>query len=241
MKLLIAMPALNEGRSIASVIEDVKRAMPAVDVLVIDDGSTDNTVESARNAGAQVVSLPFNIGVGGALRAGFVYASRNGYTHLVQVDADGQHNPEQIEILLDASKRSDVVIGSRFALGREGFEVSRTREFAMRWLAFWLTKICGVKLTDVTSGFRLANEAAIELFASEYPPEYLGDTVESLVIAHRAHLKIEEVPVVMNKRLYGSSSQSTGKALWYVLRATLVIFLAVVHRSPKAISSEEKE
>jgi glycosyltransferase involved in cell wall biosynthesis len=241
MKLLIAMPALNEGRSIASVIEDVKRAMPAVDVLVIDDGSTDNTVENARNAGAQVVSLPFNIGVGGALRAGFVYASRNGYTHLVQVDADGQHNPEQIEILLEASKRSDVVIGSRFALGREGFEVSRTREFAMRWLAFWLTKICGVKLTDVTSGFRLANKAAIELFASEYPPEYLGDTVESLVIAHRANLKIEEVPVVMNKRLYGSSSQSTVKALWYVLRATLVIFLAVVHRSPKATSSEVKE
>jgi glycosyltransferase involved in cell wall biosynthesis len=241
VKLLIAMPALNEGRSIASVIEDVKRVLPAADVLVIDDGSTDNTVENARNAGAQVVSLPFNVGVGGALRAGFVYASRNGYTHLVQVDADGQHNSEQIEILLEAGKRSDVVIGSRFALGRGGFEVSRTRKLAMRWLAFWLTKICGVKLTDVTSGFRLANKKAIDLFASEYPPEYLGDTVESLVIAHRASLKIEEVPVLMNKRLFGTSSQSTGKALWYVLRATLVIFLAVIHRSPKPASSEVSE
>ena len=233
MKLLVAIPALNESRSIGRVIDQVREAQPQADILVIDDGSTDNTVEISKNHGASVVSLPFNIGVGGALRAGFTYASRNEYSHLVQVDADGQHDAFQIAALLKAAETTDIVIGSRFANGKKDFEVSGLRHFAMRWLAFWMSKICKVKLTDVTSGFRIATRPAIDLFSKEYPPEYLGDTVESLVIGHRAGLTISEIPVTMNKREFGTSSQGTVKALWYVLRASLVLLLAVLHQ-PKS-------
>ena len=234
MKLLVAIPALNEERSIGQVIDQVRQAQPHADILVIDDGSTDNTVAVSKDRGVFVVALPFNLGVGGALRAGFTYASRNNYSHFVQVDADGQHDPFQITKLIEASKDKEIVVGSRFVNGRENFEVSGLRHFAMRWLAFWMSKICKVRLTDVTSGFRIATKPAIDLFAKEYPPEYLGDTVESLIIGHRAGLRISEVPVVMSKRQYGTSSQGTLKALWYVLRATLVLLLAVLHQPKSA-------
>jgi glycosyltransferase involved in cell wall biosynthesis len=239
MKLLVAIPALNEARSISLVIEQVKVAQPTADILVIDDGSTDQTAQVAKAAGAVVLSLPFNLGVGGALRSGFVYASRNDYTHLVQVDADGQHDPEQISNLIVASTDFEIVVGSRFANGREGFKVSGARNLAMKWLAFWMSRICKVRLTDVTSGFRIATRPAIELFAREYPPEYLGDTVESLVLGHRAGMRITEIPVVMNQRMFGTSSQSAPKALWYTLRASLVLLLAVLHQ-PNSNSREAK-
>ncbi len=230
MRILVIIPALNEEASVAQVIANVKRDIPQADVLVVNDGSTDDTATNARSAGARVASHPFNMGVGAALRTGFRYAERKGYSHVIQIDADGQHDPREAAKLLELAKTHQVVIGSRFAEGNKDFEVTALRRAAMNWLAFWLSKICKTPLTDVTSGFRVATRPAIELFADDYPPEYLGDTVESLVIARRAGLSIAEVQVQMHQRQHGKPSQGTIKSLWYVARATLVLILAMLHR-----------
>ena len=172
------------------------------------------------------------------MRLGFKYASQNGYDSVVQVDADGQHVPKEINSLLLKLDRFDVVIGSRFADGASGFEVAGSRRIAMRLLASSLSKITKVKLTDVTSGFRASGPRAIELFATSYPPEYLGDTIESLVIAHRKGLLITEVPTTIRQRLTGTSSQSTIKALIYTVRASFVLLLSLLHRPTKSSAGE---
>ena len=230
VKLLVVIPALNEERSISAVISEIHQSLPDADILLVDDGSTDQTGSLARSAGAIVATHPFNLGVGAALRTGFRYALSNGHTHVVQVDADGQHDPGEVKKLLTLATENQVVIGSRFADEENSFEVSGVRRIAMRWLAFGLSRITHTSLTDVTSGFRVTTGDAIQLFAEEYPPEYLGDTVESLVIAHRAGLKIAEVPIQMRPREHGKPSQGTMKSLWYVGRATLVLILALSHR-----------
>ena len=207
MKLLVVIPALNEERSISDVISEIGNSLPDADLLVIDDGSTDETGSIARAAGAMVATHPFNLGVGAALRTGFRFAVDNGNTHVVQIDADGQHDPDEVKKLLAKADEAEIVIGSRFANQEFDFEVSGMRRMAMRWLAYGLTKITRTQLSDVTSGFRVSTGRAILLFAEEYPPEYLGDTVESLVIAHRAGLKIVEVPIQMRPREYGKPSQ----------------------------------
>ena len=234
MKLLVVIPALNEERSISSVINAVGKSLPDADLLVIDDGSTDKTGSIARAAGAMVATHPFNLGVGAALRTGFRFAFENGSTHVVQIDADGQHDPEEVKKLLAKAEEAEIVVGSRFANDEFVFEVSGVRRLAMRWLAYGLSNITKTPLSDVTSGFRVSSGRAIPLFAEKYPPEYLGDTVESLVIAHRAGLKIVEVPIQMRPREYGKPSQGTLKSLWYVCRATLVLIMALMHRQDSA-------
>jgi glycosyltransferase involved in cell wall biosynthesis len=198
--------------------------------LVVDDGSQDSTAEAAKSMQVNVVSLPFNVGVGGALRTGFLYAYRNSFSQVLQVDADGQHKASEARSLLDAGHDVDIVIGSRFAESSPNYSASVLRKSAIRWLSFVISKICKTKLTDVTSGFRLSSAGAIELFMKDYPVEYLGDTVESLVIAHKAGLSIMEVPVQMSQREFGSPSQNFLKSTWYLLRATLVVFLSLIHR-----------
>lgn len=232
MSLLIVIPAYNEESNVAKVIAEVHEIMPSTDVLVVNDGSSDDTSQIAKSAGARVIDLPFNLGVGAALRTGFVFAIRNGYTEVVQVDADGQHDPRQINTLLAAPNDLDVVVGSRFMNGSKLYQASFARRLAMRWLAKLMSLACRTPLTDVSSGFRLTRYEALKLFSTEYPPEYLGDTVESLVIAHRAGLSIGEVPVSMKPRLSGKPSQNAIKSVWYLIRATLVIFLALVHTQP---------
>lgn len=227
---LIVIPAFNEAANIVAVLNEVSHSTPEFDVLVVDDGSTDNTFDLASEHGVSTLRLPFNLGVGAAMRLGFKYASQNGYESVVQVDADGQHVPKEIGSLLSKLDRFDVVIGSRFADGASGFVVAGSRRIAMRLLASSLSKITKVKLTDVTSGFRASGPRAIQLFASSYPPEYLGDTIESLVIAHRNGLLITEVPTTIRQRLTGTSSQSTIKALIYTVRAAFVLLLSLLHR-----------
>ncbi len=227
---LIVIPAFNEAANIVAVLNEVSHSTPEFDVLVVDDGSTDNTFDLASEHGVSTLRLPFNLGVGAAMRLGFKYASQNGYESVVQVDADGQHVPKEIGSLLSKLDRFDVVIGSRFADGASGFVVTGSRRIAMRLLASSLSKITKVKLTDVTSGFRVSGPRAIQLFASSYPPEYLGDTIESLVIAHRNGLLITEVPTTIRQRLTGTSSQSTIKALIYTVRAAFVLLLSLLHR-----------
>ena len=230
MSLLVVIPAFNEEKSISSVIRDIRTHIPQASILVVDDGSHDATSEVAESESVNVVSLPFNVGVGGALRVGFLYAHRNSFSQVLQIDADGQHKASEAKSLLDSSEGCDIVIGSRFAESTKNYSASFLRKLAIKWLSFLISKICKTKLTDVTSGFRLSSSSAIELFMKEYPVEYLGDTVESLVIAHKTGLSIKEVPVQMSQREFGSPSQNFVKSSWYLLRATLVVVLSLIHR-----------
>ena len=230
MSLLVVIPAFNEEKSISNVIQDVRTHIRNASILVVDDGSRDSTAEIAKSMSVNVVSLPFNVGVGGALRVGFLYAQRNSFSQVLQVDADGQHRASEAKSLLDASTGFDIVIGSRFAESSPNYSASVLRKSAIKWLSFVISKICKTKLTDVTSGFRLSSAKAIELFMKDYPVEYLGDTVESLVIAHKAGLSITEVPVHMSQREFGSPSQNFLKSSWYLLRATLVVVLSLIHK-----------
>lgn len=231
-RALVVVPAWNEAEALPGVLDELRTAIPEVDVLVVDDGSTDGTADLVRLAGtASVVSLPFNVGVGGAMRAGFLYAERNGYSAVIQCDADGQHDPADIVRLLDQLGGGlDVVIGARFA-GVGDYKVNGFRRLAMKFLAATMSRITGTRLTDVTSGFRASSARAVSVFAREYPPEYLGDTIESLVVARRAGLTIGQLPVELRERRGGTPSQSSFKSVIYLGRAVLVLGLAVLHRS----------
>ncbi|MFC3490197.1 glycosyltransferase family 2 protein [Amycolatopsis roodepoortensis] len=231
------MPALNEQASVGAVISQVKQSLPGMDVLVVDDGSSDDTAKLARAAGAEVARLAVNLGVGGAMRTGFRYAAARGYDVVVQVDADGQHDPGEVAALLDALDDADIAIGSRFA-GKGSYKASGPRKYAMVALSVVFSRLAKTKLTDVTSGFKAMGPRAIKLFAAYYPAEYLGDTVESLVMAIRAELKIKEIPVIMRERAAGTPSHSPVKSAIYLGRAGLALLLALVRRRPAVDSSD---
>ncbi|WP_116201867.1 glycosyltransferase family 2 protein [Amycolatopsis circi] len=237
-RVLIVMPALNEQDSVSSVLAQVKQSLPGMDVLVVDDGSRDRTAELAREAGAKVARLPVNLGVGGAMRTGFRYAVAHGYHAVVQVDADGQHDPGEVGALLRLlDEGADIAIGSRFA-GKGAYRAVGPRKYAMVVLSLVFSKLAGNKLSDVTSGFKAMGPRAIRLFAAYYPAEYLGDTVEALVVAIRAKLTIAETPVLMRRRAGGTPSHSPGKSAVYLGRAGLALLLALVRRRPSVDSSD---
>jgi glycosyltransferase involved in cell wall biosynthesis len=219
---------------VADVEREVTALHDSIDVRVVDDGSSDETSSRAAAAGALVCRLPFNLGVGGAMRAGYRYAWSAGYDVVVQVDADGQHDPSYIPQLVAGLDRADVVVGARFA--GEGAYVARgPRRWAMRLLAAVLSWLVGESLSDVTSGFRAVNRRGIRLFATHYPSEYLGDTVESLVIAVRTGCVVTQVPVSMRTRTTGAPSQSAPRAVLYLSRAMIALGLALVRRWPMAL------
>jgi glycosyltransferase involved in cell wall biosynthesis len=228
-RVLVVIPAYNEQASLAGVVAEVRAALPAAAVLVVDDCSTDDTRRVALSTSAQVVSLPINLGVGGAMRAGFRYALRHEYDAVLQVDGDGQHDPQDAPRLIAALDHADLVIGARFA-GAGDYAVRGPRRWAMRLLARTLSRITGAQLTDATSGFRVCNARTVDLFARHYPAEYLGDTVETLVIAARAGLRVAQVPVTMRDRAGGQPSQSPLKAGVYLLRVCLALGLGRIRR-----------
>lgn len=232
-RVLVVIPALNEAASVGIVVKEVQAAVPAADVLVVDDGSSDGTAAVARHSGATVVSNVYTLGVGGAMRVGFRYALSHGHRVVVQVDGDGQHDPKDIGALVAALGDDDdapcVAIGARFA-GQGDFAAPRLRRLAMRILARYLSQASGTTLTDVTSGFRAHNRAGIELFARTYPADYLADTIESLVLTIRADGRIVQVPVAMRRRHAGSSSQSSLRAAAYLARVTLMLVLTLIRR-----------
>ena len=231
--VLVAIPAWNEQGSIADVIAKVQEHRPDADILVVNDGSSDQTASVAAAAGAVVVSLPFNVGVGGAMRTAFLYAKREGYRAMVQVDADGQHDPADLNSVLDGLEVADVVVGTRFHANSMYF-VGGPRRWAMKLLSFSLSRMNKGPITDPTSGFRSAGPRAIELFAVEYPADYLGDTVGSLAIAIRNGLVIDETPVTMYFRQTGRPSKN---ALWsalYLGRASLALIATSLQSGKKA-------
>jgi glycosyltransferase involved in cell wall biosynthesis len=226
-RVLVVVPAYNEAGNVGSVVAQVRQHAPYADVLVVDDGSRDATTAVARATGAAVATLPFNLGVGGAMRTGYRHALRHGYDAVVQVDGDGQHDPSHIWSLLQGLSSSDVVIGARFA-GTGNYAVSGPRHWAMRALAQLMSWILGVRLNDSTSGFRAAGPAAIRVFAQYYPAEYLGDTLETLVIAHKAGLRVIQVPVAMRPRLSGRPSRGVIGSTFDLGRACVIIMLGLV-------------
>jgi glycosyltransferase involved in cell wall biosynthesis len=235
-RILVVVPAFNEADSVGDVVAEIRAHYAAADILVVDDGSADATAVVARAAGAAVCRLPFNLGVGGAMRTGYRYALREGYDVVVQIDADGQHDPAYIPTLVAATDTWDVVVGSRFA-GEGRYAVGRPRRWAMALLGKVLTGLAHEPLSDVTSGFRAANRRAIRLFAEHYPSEYLGDTVESLVIALRTGCRVHQVPVLMRPRTTGRASQSTLRSLLYLSRAVVALGLALVRPWPAALET----
>lgn len=234
---LIVMPAYNESQSVGEVVREAYQALPGVCVLVVDDGSSDDTAAAAAAAGARVARLPFNLGVGGAMRLGFRYAHENGFTAVVQIDADGQHDPSQVPLLLAELGKYDLVVGARFA-GSGTYRMRGPRRWASWVLATVISRTARTRLTDTTSGFRACGPRAIALFESNYPAEYLGDTIESLVIACRAGLKVAQVPVAMRERSGGTPSQNPMQAALYLARACLA--LAFAYARPTVDISDAK-
>ncbi|OIQ93364.1 undecaprenyl-phosphate mannosyltransferase [mine drainage metagenome] len=227
-RLLVILPAWNEEESLPGVLDELHAALPGAHFLVVNDGSTDGTSRAGRRGSTMVLDLPLNLGVGGAMRAGFKFAAREGYEVAIQVDADGQHDPADVQRLVDAlgTEQADVIVGARFA-GRGSYEVRGPRRWAMAVLSMVLSRIAKTRLTDTTSGFRASNRRAIELFATEYPAEYLGDTVESLVIACRSGLRVRQVGVEMRRRAGGTPSHSPVKAALFLGRALFALLIAL--------------
>lgn len=233
-KTLVIMPAWNEAESVFSTVQEVLEHGPDCDVLVVDDGSTDATARLAAEAGARVIQLPFNMGVGGAMRTGFKYALQHGYEQAIQVDADGQHDPREIQRVLDGLANADIVIGSRFE-DRKEYEVKGPRKWAMVVLGGVLSRISGTRLTDVTSGFRAANRRAIRQYVAHYPAEYLGDTIDSLVVAVRSGCTVAQVPVNMRARQGGTPSHHPVKAAVYLVRSGLALVFALTRKKSSPV------
>lgn len=233
MRVLVAVPALNEAAVIGQVLTSLSKLHPLTDVVIVDDGSRDDTASIARGAGARVVSHAINLGVGAAMGTAFKYAVQNGYEAVVQFDGDGQHRPEHIAQLIAALSDSDadIVIGSRFAGGRT-FSSSAARRGVQRLIARVTSTYARTRLTDATSGFRIAGPRALAVFAEHYPVEWLGDTVESIVIARRQGLTISEIPVDMNERAGGVPSQSVFRATLYTARILFILGLASIRSVP---------
>lgn len=226
-KTLVVMPAFNEEESVRKVVLEVFEKLPGISCLVVDDGSSDETTAEALAAGARVAKLPFNLGVGGAMRVGFRYALEQGFDNVVQIDADGQHDPAGVLALLARLDNADLVLGARFA-GEGDYSVRGARRWAIVLLSTFLSRTAHTKLTDTTSGFRLSGPRAVRLFAEQYPAEYLGDTIESLVIAARAKCVIVQVPVAMRVRAGGRPSHHPVKAAAYLARAVLALLFALL-------------
>jgi glycosyltransferase involved in cell wall biosynthesis len=237
---LAIVPAYNEAEAIAATIVAIRREAPGFDVLVIDDGSLDATAALATGAGAEVLRLPFNLGIGGAMQAGYVYAHEHDYDVAVQVDGDGQHDPRHIPELLGhlhAGPGLNMVTGSRFLAGDgDGFRSSATRRLGIRFFARVLSLLTRQRVTDPTSGFRMTDRLGIALFAADYPPDY--PEVEAILLIHRHRLSSREVPVVMAPRLSGSSAISSTQSVYYMIKVLLGVSVALFRARPTREAAE---
>ena len=224
---LVVVPALNEESSLASVIAEIKSC--GYQVLVINDGSTDGTADVARASGARLLDLPINLGVGGALRAGFKYACERNFKAVVQVDADGQHPADEIVHLLSEANTSGahLVIGSRFLSDGTSMEVGRVRRFVMRLLARSATNATQSPITDATSGFRVIQQPLLTEFSRTVAVNYLGDTYEDLIAAGRAGYVVREIPAALRPRQNGESTASLVQAVTFTLKGLAVTALRI--------------
>lgn len=224
MKKLVIIPAYNESASIQKTVEDIRRKAQDFDYVVINDCSVDHTREICEKLNYNIVNLPVNLGIGGAVQTGYKYGVRNGYDLAVQVDGDGQHDPRFLskmsEYLLETG--ADMVIGSRF-IEKEGFQSSGARRAGIRYFTFLIRLLTGKTVTDPTSGLRMVNKDIMEMFAQDYPKDY--PEPESVVAVLRRGKKVKELPVVMRERNGGVSSISLKKSVYYMIKVSLAILI----------------
>lgn len=223
-KVLLIIPAYNEEESLRSLIEEIKAVCPEVDYLVVNDCSSDDTERLLEELGANYISLPCNMGIGGAVQSGYRYAAQNGYDIAIQIDGDGQHDVRFVKdmVKLIEDKQADVVIGSRF-IDKEGFQSSQARRIGIRILSMLIRLMCGAKVKDVTSGFRAVNRRFIELFAENYPDDY--PEPEVIVTTKLYGAVIKELPVVMRERTTGKSSINLKRSIYYMIKVSLAIII----------------
>jgi glycosyltransferase involved in cell wall biosynthesis len=233
-RYLAIVPAFNEVAAISATVGEILECSPGFDVLVVDDGSTDATARRAAAAGAKVVRLPFNLGIGGAMQAGYVYAEENGYEIAVQVDGDGQHDARHIGDMLahmQVHPEIDMIVGSRFLSPAEGgFRSSASRRVGIRIFAALLSRITGQPVTDPTSGFRMTNRKGIRLFAGDYPHDY--PEVEAILLMHAHRLRSCEIPVRMRARTSGVSAISSTQPVYYMVKVLLAVFVGLFRSHP---------
>ncbi len=230
LRTLVIVPALNEEDAVGDVVDELKAFDPEIEILVIDDGSTDHTALVARQHGARVVRLPFNLGIGGAMQTGFRYAFQVGFDAAVQVDGDGQHDPSELPKLLVPlhENQADIVVGSRFA-GEQSYRPPIFRRMGIAVFAKTISLIARQRVTDTTSGFRAMNRHGIALFAADYPHDY--PEVEATVMVVRHQLRLLEVPVEMRDRVAGRSSITASQSVYYMAKVLLAIFVSLFRRN----------
>ena len=235
-RILAVVPAYNEAGSIERVIAEVGRCVPPVDVVVVDDGSADATAALAERAGAAVLRMPFNVGIGGAVQTGYKYALARGYDIAIQVDGDGQHDPGEIGKLIDPLLRgeNDMSVGTRFR-GDHTYRSPLARRIGIRMFARIVSLMVGHRVTDTTSGFRAVNRSGIQLFAGDYPNDY--PEVESIVLLCRHGLTMTEVPVEMRERASGTSSITVIRSIYYVVKVMLALLISLF-RKPRVLTEE---
>ena len=226
-KVLVIIPAYNESESILATVRDVERY--GYDYVVINDGSKDNTLAICHEHSLNVVDLPQNLGIGGAVQCGHLYARQHGYDIDIQVDGDGQHDPRYIPLLVQSiANGADLAIGSRFLERTDGFQSTLMRRVGITWLSACLRVLTGKRVTDPTSGFRASGKRAIALFCDDYPTDY--PEPESIAVVLRNGFKVSEVPVIMKERQGGSSSIAGLSTVYYMIKVTLAIVVASLGR-----------
>jgi len=228
--ILVIIPAYNESQNIKKTIDDVLRLEIPMDILVVDDGSSDETACEAAKTQAHVVSLPFNLGIGGAVQTGFKFAMENGYSFVVRVDGDGQHDAKFIAKLVDpvVNQSADIAIGSRFIKPFLGYRSSFVRRIGINFFSGLISFLTGTEVTDPTSGYRAYSKKAIEIFSEYYPHDF--PEPETIMLANRSGLKLVEVPVEMKKRVAGNSSIRNLSTLYYMIKVTFVILLWLIKK-----------
>ena len=229
-RTVAVVPAFDEEDAIGAVVAEIRAFDPELDVVVVDDGSADGTGAAARAAGAAVVRLPFNLGIGAAVQTGFRYALEQGYDVAVRLDGDGQHDPAELPKLLEPLERgeADVVTGSRFREGEDGYRPPLARRLGITWFARLVSLLSRQRVTDTTSGFQALNRSGIALFARDYPSDYPEVEATVLVLKHR--LRLVEVPVRMREREHGSSSITLVRSVYYAIKVTLALLVAMGRR-----------
>jgi hypothetical protein len=231
VRRIAVVPAFNEQQNLGRVIEEIRAFDPGLDIVVVDDGSVDATAAVARQHGATVLVLPFNLGIGGAVQTGFRYAFEHEYDLAVRVDGDGQHDPSQLDRVIAPvlAGEADIAVGSRFVANVEGYRSSRSRRLGIRLLAVVVSRIVGRRVTDTTSGFQALNRKGIALFARDYPHDY--PEVEATVMVSRHRLRAVEVPVSMRERSSGRSSITAMRSIYYMVKVLLAIFVGLFRRN----------
>lgn len=229
MKNLIIIPAYNESGNIEKTIKDITENAPDFDYLVVNDCSTDNTLDILKEKDFNHIALPINLGIGGAVQAGYMYAYYHGYDTAVQFDGDGQHNAKYLEKMLTELREtdSDMIVGSRF-IEHEGFQSSGIRRAGIKFFTGLIKLLTGKKITDPTSGLRMVNRKMIELFAKDYPRDYPEPESEVAILAKG--YKISEIPVIMNEREEGESSISMINGMYYMIKVSVAILIARFNR-----------